>query len=557
MLARLLSLIAIPAALLCGGPAAASVPCEGLPTVALQDARVSASVLVSGPSFTAPDGRSYSGLPSFCKVSVVATPTPDSLINIEVWLPTAASWNGRLQAVGNGGYAGNLAAPAPAMVIALRRNFAVASTDMGTAPGANSNADVLVGHPQKWEDWGHRATHLTAVVGKQLVSSFYGRAPAYAYFNGCSTGGQQALMSAQRYPADFDGILAGAPAHNRTHLHTGLVWSYNAMRATLASQFSSEHAKLVTNAVTAACAVSGGGTAGDAFLTDPRSCNWDPAALQCPGGLPGASCLSADQVAAARKIYGGAHNPSTGQRIAVGATRGAEADSQFGWYAQGRGLEPQFASLFKWVFGLGWTAASYDFDAHMAAVDSLLAPLLNANNPDLSAFRARGGKIIAYHGTADPIIPLQESINYYHRVAQTQPGSWKNALARTRQFFRLFAVPGMAHCAGGPGPNAFGNLISGTVVAPEPPVSDGVHDAMVALQNWVEGGGGPERLVATKFVSDQPALGIQMQRPLCAYPAFPKYLGSGDANAAASYACVDNGNSAPALNPTPAPLYLQ
>jgi feruloyl esterase len=553
------SLLRIPAfaAFLHAATAAASTPCEGLPTLALDNGRVAASVLVSGPSFTAPDGQTYGDVPPFCKVSVVATPTPDSLINIEVWLPTAARWNGRLQAVGNGGYAGNLAAPAPAMVIGLRKDFAVASTDMGTAPSANNNADVLVGHPQKWEDWGHRATHVMTTISKQLVSAFYGRPAAYSYFNGCSTGGQQALMSAQRYPEDYDGILAGAGAHNRTHLHTGIVWSYNAMRATLGSLFSSEHAKLVTNAVTGACAVQGGGVAGDAFLTDPRSCNWDPVALQCPGGLPGTSCLSAEQVAAARKIYGGAHNPATGERIAVGGTRGAEADSQFGWYAQGRGTEPQFASLFKWVFGLGWTAASYDFDSHMAAVDALLAPLLNANKPDLSAFRARGGRILAYHGTADPIIPLQESINYYHRVVQAQPGSWKPALERTRQFFRLFAVPGMAHCAGGPGPNAFGNLISGTVVAPEPPVSDGMHDAMVALQNWVEGGGGPDRLVATKYVNDQPALGIQMQRPICAYPAFPKYLGSGDPNQAANYACVDNGNSIPALNPMPAPRYLQ
>jgi feruloyl esterase len=533
----------------------AAVPCASLVTVALDGAQVTASVPVPGPTYLAADGVTYSGVPPFCKVSAVASPTPDSLINIEVWLPASADWNGRFQGVGNGGYAGTIAVGAPAMVVGLRRQFAVASTDMGTAPSANNNGDALVGHPQKWEDWGHRATHVMTVAAKQLVGAYYGRAPAYSYFNGCSTGGQQALMTAQRYPRDYDGILAGAPAHNRTHIHTGLVWNFQAQKATLASTFNSDHTKLITAAVAKACSAKSGGLASDTFLTDPRTCTWDPAELQCTGATA-TNCLSAEQVTAARKIYDGPRNPADGRRIVSATTRGAESDSLFGWQSQGR-AEPQFGSLFKWVFGLTWQASSYDFNQHMAAVDSLLAPLLNANNPDLGAFRARGGKLIAYHGTADPLIPVQETINYYHRAVQTQPGSWQVAVNRTRQFFRLFVVPGMAHCAGGSGPNAFGNLFSGAVVAPEPPAVTGSHDAMVALQNWVEGGGGPDRLVATKYVQDQPALGIESQRPVCAYPQFPRYAGSGDTRAASSFVCADNGNSAPALNPMPAPDYLR
>lgn len=535
--------------------AAAAVPCESLLTLALDDARITASVAVPGPTYLAPDGVVYTGVPPFCKVSAVATPTPDSLINIEVWLPAGSDWNGRFEGIGNGGYAGTIAVGAPAMVVALKRQFAVASTDMGTAPSGNNNADLLVGHPQKWEDWGHRATHLMTTASKQLIAAYYGRPPVYSYFNGCSTGGQQALMTAQRYPQDYDGILAGAPAANRTHIHTGLVWNFQAQKATLLSTFNSDHAKLITAAVAQACAVQSGGVAGDAFLTDPRTCNWDPGALQC-SSLTATNCLSADQVAAARKIYAGARNPSDGRRILSGTTRGAETDSLFGWQSQGR-AEPQFGSLFKWVFGLTWQGTSFDFNAHMASVDALLAPMLNANSPDLGAFRARGGKLIAYHGTADPLIPVQETINYYHRVAQTQPGNMQVAMNRTRQFFRLFVVPGMAHCAGGAGPNAFGNLFSGAVLAAEPPAVTGTHDAMVALQNWVEGGTGPDQLVATKYVQDQAALGIEAQRPICAYPQFPRYSGSGDPKSAASFVCADNGNSAPALNPVAAPDYLR
>lgn len=555
MIPRPAARIALALLLATGGWAAAAVPCEGLVGVAIEGARVTASVGVPGPILVAADGRAYDRIPPFCKVSAVATPTPDSLVNIELWLPQQADWNGRFEGIGNGGYAGTIAVGAPAMVVALRRQFAVATTDMGTAPATNNNADLLVGHPQKWEDWGHRATHLMTTVSKQLVAAHYGRGPAFSYFNGCSTGGQQALMTAQRYPDDYDGILAGAPAANRTHIHTGLLWNFAAQKATLASTFNSDHARLITNAVAAACAVKSGGVAGDAFLTDPRTCDWDPGALQCSSPLA-TNCLSPEQVTAARRIYQGATNPATGRRIASASTRGAETDTLFGWQSQGR-AEPQFGSLFKWVFGLTWQAAGYDFDQHMASVDALLAPILNANSPDLGAFRARGGKLIAYHGTADPLIPVQDLVNYYHRVAQAQPGALHVGLNRTRQFFRLFVVPGMAHCAGGPGPNAFGNLFSGAVLAPEPPAADGSHDAMVALQNWVEGGSGPERLVATRYVNDQPALGVQSQRPVCAYPQFPKYVG-GDPNAAASFTCEDNGNSAvPALNPMPAAEYLR
>lgn len=533
-------------------PARATSVCEGLTSVALDNARISWAVTVPGPTFTAPDGNTYSGLPAFCRVMIAASPTPDSLINTELWMP-ASSWNGRFEGVGNGGYAGTIALGVPAMISGLKSGFAVATTDMGTAPSTNNDGDALVGHPEKWTDFGSRATHLMTTLSKQVMASYYGSTPSYSYFNGCSTGGQQAMMSAQRYPTDYNGILSGDPAANRTHVHTAIEWNYKAMHATPSSLFTSDQVQAITNAVVAACAVKSGGLASDPFLTDARKCDWDPSAMAC-GSQPSATCLNPDQVQAARAIYSGAHDPVTGHLIFPGSVKGGESDAQFGWFGVESNAEPPFDSLFKWVFGSTWLWPNFDFDQNMAQVDSLLAPVLNANSADLSGFQSAGGKLLAYHGWADPLISPQESIDYYLRVVQAQNGGSNSGLMKTQNFYRLFMVPGMYHCAFGPGPNAFGNLFSGQVVAPPPPANDAAHDAFVALQQWVEKGVAPERIIATKYVQDQPQLGIQMTRPICPYPKMPKYNGTGDVNDASNFSCVDSQST---NNPMPAPEYLQ
>jgi feruloyl esterase len=197
---------------------------------------VTGAVTVPGPAFTAADGVTYTGVPAFCKVSAVLTPSSDSFINVELWLPTA-TWNGKFQGIGNGGYAGTIALGLPAMITGLQAGFAVATTDMGTAPSGNNNGDALVGHPEKWIDWGWRSTHLMTTVSKQLIQSYYGQAPRWSYFNGCSTGGEQALMEAQRFPGDYDGILGGDPANNRTHVHTAALWNYVATHRSAQSLF--------------------------------------------------------------------------------------------------------------------------------------------------------------------------------------------------------------------------------------------------------------------------------------------------------------------------------
>ena len=531
-------------------------PCEGLLALTVEGALVTAAVLVPSLPITAPDGTT-STEPPYCKVRALATPVLGSAIDIEVRLPSPENWNGRFLGLGNGGYAGvgtlDLIMSATGMA-AVREGFAAASTDMGTTPSNIINADVLVGQPQRWVDWGHRATHLMTIVAKSLVTAHYGSGPKWSYFKGGSTGGQQAMMLAQRHPEDYDGILAHAPAANRTHLHTGFIWNYNALNATPNSRFTDASAKLLTDAVVAACAVKSGGVAGDAFLTDPRGCDFDPGVLQCTASQT-TDCLHADQVVAARKIYGGTRAASTNDLVFPGFVMGSESDGSDGWVKQGLLHEPLFASLFKWVFGPLWTSHGYDFDGHTEVVDSVLADMLNANSPQLDAFKSRGGKLLRVHGWADPIIPPQDSINAYKRTvaheAQKNPG---RALQRTQEYYRLFMVPSLNHGAGGPGPTRFGQDDPGVA---QPLSSDGLRSAMIALQRWVEGGIAPERFIATKYVEDDPAKGVQMTRPLCLYPKISRYKGSGPSNEESSFSCETSPYDAPAYNPTPAAKYMR
>lgn len=316
------------AALVLGVQPVSATSCESLITLSLPDTTITSAASIPGPSFTAPDGQTYAGLPPFCQVTATLTPTTDSLINVWVWMPTA-NWSGRFEGTGNGGYAGTIAVAVPAMISGLQAGSAVASTDMGTVPSTNNDADALFGHPEKWIDFRNRATHLMTVASKQIITAYYGQAPRYAYFSGCSTGGQQGLMEAQRYPGDYDGILAGDPAANRTHVHTSLLWIYKATHRTPGSYLTSEDVNLITDAVVAACGVPSGSLATDPFLTDPRACIWSPSALACTSPLQ-TNCLSADKVQAAQSIYDGPRNPGNGHLIFPGAVKGGENASELG-----------------------------------------------------------------------------------------------------------------------------------------------------------------------------------------------------------------------------------
>ncbi len=537
----------------CGvtGPATAGTPtsCESLSSFSYPNTKINSASSQPGGAYVAPDSwhLAFTNLPPYCEVYATIAPTADSQINVRVWMPTK-NYNGRYLGTGNGGYAGGFFQSE--LADGINRGFATANTDMGTAPSAGVNGDALVGHPEKWKDWGWRSTHLMTTFAQALIRTFYGNPPAKSYFAGCSTGGQQALMEAQRFPDDYDGILAGAPAYNRTHLHPVTVADYRATHRTPASYIPATKLDAVNRAVLAQCVKQHGASPKDPFLTDPRDCKFDPASMQCPAA-DGPTCLNADQVAAMKVYYAGATNLSNGAVISPGYARGSETSdpAALGLALNESSNEPTFDSLFKWVFGLTWQWQTFDFNNDMAKVDQVLAADLNANSTDLRPFAGKGGKLVLYHGFADTLLPSQYSINYYNALVQTMTGGRSaHSLAQTQQFARLFMAPGMWHCKDGPGPNAFGGAIQ-----QQAPSYDPKYDLLSALTQWVERGVAPRSVIATKYLADTAQSRIAMQRPLCPYPQFSRYDGSGDPTLAQSYTCSSDTDGD--VNETPASIY--
>jgi feruloyl esterase len=479
--------------------------------------------MVPAGSFTLPDGKTITDLPAFCRVTVNLKPTPQSNIQVEIWQPQE-NWNGRFLGTGNGGGAGSISyAP---LAFGLRRGYATANTDLGTSPNANAAID----QPERWADFGYRATHEMTVVAKELIQLFYKRPARYAYFIGCSTGGQQALMEAQRYPSDYNGIIAGAPANNRTHLHTGFLWNYAATKQVPGLVFSKEQIELITNTVIDQWRGKDGGALDDNFLTDPRRCNFDPDTIPNCKGTDNNNGLTYEQLSVLKRIYAGPTNPRTGERIYTPLPYGSEACS--GGVDLQQDSEKLPLSLlypFKWVFGADFDYTKFDFDRDLDTLDDILAPILNANNPDLSAMKELGGKILMYAGMSDPLVPFQDALHYYERVIEDQGG-----IAQTQDFFRFFLVPGMGHCGGGPGLNDIG--LSG---ASQSVQQDSEHDILSSLVEWVEHGKAPEKIIATAFKDSFAPNGISFQRPIYPYPKLPEYV-DGDPNLPSSYQGVDH-----------------
>jgi feruloyl esterase len=276
-------LFAIGAAAAVGGATAgrAADACASLKDLKIEDTTITAAESVPAGSFTASDTKGYANLPAFCRVTAIVSPVHDSAIRLEMWLPQEG-WKGVFEGTGNGGYSG--AFNYPILAAGLRRGYAVINTDQGTAPATPLDGDAVIGHPVKWRDWGFRSTHLMTVAGKQIAQAFYGKEAAHAYFTGCSTGGQQALVEAQLYPSDYDGIAAGAPVVSRTHLHAAFVWSMQAAQRSPGGVLEHEKLTLLKKAVVAACGPGAGGAASDTFVADPLHCAFDPASLVCKGG---------------------------------------------------------------------------------------------------------------------------------------------------------------------------------------------------------------------------------------------------------------------------------
>jgi len=499
-------------------PLAAQQSCEALTRLTLPEITIASATAVPTGPFTLPNATRTINAPGFCRV--VGTIWPE--VNFELWLPN--QWNRKFVGVGNGGQAGSISYGA--MVEPLLNGYATASTDTGHK---SSEPAWALNHFQRIVDYGYRGTHVMTQAAKAIVAAHYGRNPEHSYFDGCSNGGRQALMEAQRYPGDYDGIIAGDPAADWTHLYTGgHLWVMRAMDGD--GYIPASKIPVLAAAVNKACDALDG--IADGVLEDPRRCHFDPKVLACPPGVGGPdapNCFTRAQIAAIRKIWDGARTAS-GDLIQPGLMPGGE-EGPGGWaqwvVGSGPGMgghaglgNPGFQYMVfdnpKWDFRTFHYEAPKGFDSDVDFVDHKLGAIMNATDPDLRAFQARGGKLLQYHGWSDPDISPLTSIKYYEKVAQVvgHGAAANRSIEATADFYRLFLVPGMQHCTGGPGPFSF--------------------DKLDVLEQWVEKGRAPDRINAAHVASGR----VTRTRPLCAYPRQAVYDGSGSTDDAQNFTCV-------------------
>jgi feruloyl esterase len=515
------------------GRAPAAAKCASLSGLHLPQTEIVSAVVVDDAA-TSLKIENLPALPSFCRVVARVRSAPDSDIRVEIWLPLR-DWAGVFHGNGNGGFGGTLEAGYGGMISGLRRGYATAVTDTGTAPATSLNGDALTGHPRKWRDWGRLSTHAMTVTGKAITRAYYGRGAGQSYYTGCSTGGQQGLIEALYYPRDYNGILVGAPVGNRTWGHAAVLWDFAAANRTPASMLSDTKLRLLNTAAIDACNHQGHGVPGDPFITDPLACSFDPAVLACSGADTD-TCLTSSEVATAQAFYSG---PTTrdGRTAFFGWPIGSEAPGRFGWSFLETAANggPQFGGLFKWVFGANWDWRAFDFDRDMPIVDATLdADVNDATRGNLRAFSAAGGKLIIYHGLADSLVPPAQTVAFYERQARDMGG-----VARLQESARLFMAPGMMHCGGGAGPDVFNSAQGGL---PSPPAKGSSDDLFAALIAWSQEKRAPEKVIATKFVADKPRT-VDFQRPLCAYPQVARYKGEGSTKAAENFMCTTTTNA--------------
>ena len=495
-------------AVICLFPAAHvyAATCESVAdALKLPNTKVTSATEVAPGAFAPPGppargggpGSAFTSLPAFCRVAVTLTPTSDSDIKVEVWLPMSG-WNGKYQAVGNGAWQGSIGYAA--MAEALRRGYATSSTDTGHVGGS---ASFGMGHPEKVIDFAYRSEHEMVVTSKAVINAFYGNAPKFSYWNGCSAGGRQAMKEAQMFPGDFDGIIAGAP---------GLDWSGRTAQAVrIAQALQNEQARLTPaktqvlhSAVMAAC--DGLDGVKDGLIENPLACKFDPGVLVCKGGEEPA-CLTQAQVDTARLIYSPIVDPKTKQEI-PGLAPGSELGwTDMGWSASARatGLDHFRYLIFS---DPQWEVQKFNVATDVARLREGPSGAIDAPDPNLKPFFDRGGKLIQYHGWADPQITPLASVAYFNRVAAANGGA-----SKIHGNYRLFMAPGRGHCGGGGGPNDF--------------------DELTALEQWVEQGKAPEMLPASHSTNGK----VDRTRPLCAFPQVASYKGSGSIDDAANFVC--------------------
>ena len=514
---HLSALIAGIGAMLAATPvSAAPASCAGLRSMSLPNVTISAAELVSPPASpgrgappaptapttppgagagrAAPTGPAAPALPEYCRVRLLLTPSSDSHINAELWLPST-TWNGRFMAVGNGGFGGSIQGFAE-MQNALRLGYATSGNDTGHDTEVDGpNGMFALGHPEKIVDFAYRAMHEMTATSKSIIQQFYGRPQQYSYYKGCSTGGRQGAMNAQRYPEDFDGIIAGALANRHIQMHTAGVARSIELARHPDGQISPATAQMVTQAVLKAC-----DTLKEGFLTNPRACTFDFKKLACATGAAASeSCLTPPQLKTVETYYGGLHN-SKGELIFSGQALGNPLPAL-------RGATDQPGGGFDTVRIWGFQNASYDWhqfdlDRDMPIINSKIG-FVDAVDPDLSKFKAHGGKLLLYAGWSDTGITPENTVLYYENL--------KKKMGPQDDFARLFMVPGMGHCRGGDGPNTF--------------------DTIGAMEAWREKGVTPTQL--TGFNPQ-----TSLTRPICSYPQYTRYKGTGNIKDAANWTCA-------------------
>jgi hypothetical protein len=527
------------ALLFSAGANAAAVPeasCEALAKLPVDNAEILSvdrvrggfhldwiSLLFRIPGFT---------LPPSCRVELRLRPSPQSSIHTMVWMPER-DWNGRYQGIGNGGFAGSI--DTLSMKIALSRGYAVSATDTGHV-ASDKDGRWALNNAELIKDYGYRAIHETAVASKAMIAAYYGHAPHYSYFSSGSNGGRQGLMEAQRYPGDYDGILAGCPAADGTSLVATIAWMQQQilLKDNAAGWIAPKKLPAIAAATLAACDAIDG--VRDGVIDDPRQCPFEPESMRCRG-KDASDCLSDAQIRSLKLIRSGpgAH----AGRMLSGYEPGNEDTGLWIDWLSGKKPRKAIGYLYALEFNRylihndpDWTLDRFDIDRDLEAADrGIMGQAYNAIDPDLAPFAARGGKLILYHGWNDAALPAQRTIQYYEQV-QDRVGA-----DRANTFVRLYMVPGLEHCTGGPGPNAFGQMPGGGSGEPG-------SDINAALIAWVEQGIAPDVIVAEKHASAMKPLFSQASstplrtRPLCPYPQVARWKGEGSTDQAQNFSCV-------------------
>jgi feruloyl esterase len=484
--------------------------CESLAQGASPAVSVVEAKTISAGDFAAEgSAQVIAALPAFCRVVAVLKPTADSDIRAEIWLPVS-HWNGKLVAVGSGGWGGSIAFSYGNMADALRRGYAASATDDGHSGGG---ASFIVGHPEKFVDFAYRAEHEMTLEAKRLIKTFYGSDALHSYWNGCSGGGREGLLQAARYPDEFDGVIAGDPANVRRNAWA--LWLANQTFKDADALIPPAKYPMIHRAVLEACDARDG--LKDGLIDEPTLCHIDFKSLECKSS-DGPDCLTPRQVQSAQTIL----TPASTPRGEVLFPR-LEPGTEMRWARLAGGPNPGelFLDQFRYLV---YQDPNWDWRTFDLVRDAARANAINKGidelDPRLAAFAKHGGKLLIYHGWADEQVAPGSSIEFYKTVLNVSSKAGPPVVPKVGRgaagppdWIRLFMIPGMGHCQGGEGPDTF--------------------DKLSVIEQWVEEGKAPDRIIAAHRTGDQ----VDRTRPLCPYPQVARYIGVGSVDDAANFTC--------------------